>query len=354
MPVTPSTFFFQADAIRASELALAISDHFGVSVLVHGDMAERPVSGRLIGADLEQAVESLAFLLGVKFRVQDHIWLVGGRPEKTVAQFPSYGLTAAEISPLVREGGGLIAGRVVVESDETRLGEVRSLLQSYSNRPSLTLELFMLVVGSDQVQRVNDWLESLKLGVSYFQDTAFPAVPIVEGALSQQRRRGLNWSADAQALLDFVRVNSDIRVELREQVQVLSGGRSTFESGDVVQDIRYTTIPGATGGQQLVSQIDRRTVGLTLDLGAVESDGQWFVSIRMSDSSLSGTTERTTSYEGERFIPAGSRSYFLLASFTRKTEEKTKDAWRLFPRLAKRATSTASRSVMLIARPVGL
>lgn len=357
--------------MQAQDLAQAISEHFLVSVLVHGENSERLLSGRVVADTLDQAVESLSFLLGVRWRKQgENIYLVGGsKPEKVIRAFPSYGLTGAEVQPLAKEGGGLVAGRVIVESDEMRVAEVGGLLESFKARPSLTLELFVLSVAESSTDRVNDWLESFKVGASYFENSAVPYInPLsgigggIGGGLGGDygRKRGLNYKVDISTLFELVPVGSDLRVELREQVQVLSGGQARFKSGDVVKEVSYTTVPGQVGSDQLVSRIDRRTVGLVVELQATEAEGDWFVRVNLEDSSLSGESERTTSYDGERFIRRDQVGYFLLGSFTRKSDYKGREGVRVVSGvpllgsvLRRKSHVQENRSVMVLARSLG-
>ncbi len=85
--------------MSAQEVALAIGTHYGISVLVNGELADKMVTGRLLARSKEEAVESLSFLLGARWRLEgDSICFIGGRTEKKVVQdFPSYGLKAAEL-----------------------------------------------------------------------------------------------------------------------------------------------------------------------------------------------------------------------------------------------------------------
>ena len=110
-----STFFFSAENCPAPELAQAISEHWAVSVLVHGDEAHRLVTGRLIARNLTDAVESLSFLLGCRYRkLGAAIYLVGGKSEKVVNVFPSYGLADRDWKAVLGQGVAGVGDRMVV------------------------------------------------------------------------------------------------------------------------------------------------------------------------------------------------------------------------------------------------
>lgn len=346
-------FFFEAKGVEASEVAGAISDYFQCSVLIGGGEGSKRLEGRLQCFTLEEAVESLSFLLGGSYRkLGPGIWLVGGKPERTVRDFPSYGLKGADLGLLLREGGGLVGDRVVLETDQVRAARVGEVLETFARRPSLILEVFILDVAQTKVDRVNAWLDTVKVGAGYFENTAIPATAVLD------RVRGFTWQADVQGLLEFVLNEGEIKVELREQVHVMSGGRARFSSGDVVQDVSYTTVPNTT--QQLVSNISRRTVGLTLDIAGVCSGTNWVLSFELDDSNLTGDHETTTHYQGERQVHEG-EGFFLLGSFTRKSVDFIRKGLPVLSEIrglrsvfSKTITNTVNRNVMILAKPVSV
>jgi len=359
-------FYFEATGATADDVALALSDFFNVSVLVHGDMGKKSVNGRLKAATLDEGIDSLCFLIGTKYRkLGDDIYFVGGSSSKVIKQFAGNGLKPGELGGL-REGVSLVADRIVVETDQVRASQIQEVVEGLTNRRSLTLEIYAIDVSELDVNRVNAWLQAVRLGGSYFANTAIPYVGMAEAASGAAnavvnpdayKARGFNGLADVQVLFDFMRDLVSSRLILREQIQVLSGGRSRFQSGQVVEDVTYTTA-GQTSGQ-LVSGISRRTVGLTVEVGAsCMGSTNWFVEIRLADSAIAGDEEFTTDYEGERIISEG-ESFFLLAAFTRNTQQSTRDGIPVLSSIPgigkvfrKGETLKRKRHVMVLARPV--
>jgi type II secretory pathway component GspD/PulD (secretin) len=364
-------FFFEARDCPAQEVALAIGSYYSVSVLVNGDLSARNVTGRLYAETLTEAVESLAFLLGTRWRPQGNsVFFIGGRTEKKiVSDFPSYGLKAGELGLVLRDGASVVGDRVIVETDEMRASQIGEVLQKFAQRPALTLEIWVLDVSDAKVDYVNAWLNSLSFGAGYFQNTAIPYLNPVTAAASEvgglggavTRTRGFAYQVDAQNLLALVNQSSGIKVDLREQIQVLSGGSAEFKSGDVLSDVTYQVLPNAQTQQgQVVSSITRRTVGLQVQLQAVCFGSNWLVSVDLDDSTLAGTSESTTHYTGSRVVTLG-EPYFLLASFTRKQSSRTKDRLPVLsslplvgPVFTRSQTNSSLRNVMVLARPVTL
>jgi len=140
-------------------------------------------------------------------------------------------------------------------------------------------------------------------------------------------------------------------------MQVVSGSSSMFQSGQVLQDVTYSTVQNTTA--QLTSSITRRTVGLILNLTAVNCDAtNWFLTVSFTDGSVNGTTETSTVYTGNRMITEGD-NYFLLGSFMRKGLNSTASSVPILSavpglgRLFRSKTTTKTRdNVVILARPV--
>ena len=93
------TFWFHAEGVPAGEVAAEIGTAFGCSVLVHSASSALPVTGHVTGATVQEAVESLAFLLGVPSR-QDptaSFWFIGGGRETVLESFATHGLMPGDL-----------------------------------------------------------------------------------------------------------------------------------------------------------------------------------------------------------------------------------------------------------------
>lgn len=341
-------------------MALALSEHFAVSVLVHGSASARPVTGRLICQTLPEALDSLSFLLGVKYRADatGRIYLLGGEAVEIVTQLPSYGLTEKDVTGIARDKARLVADRIVLQADQTQTSEVRQVLEGFRSRPSITLELFLLDVSDTSVDRVNAWLDSVRVGGGYVAKSFLATTTGGAGGLpALQSVRGPTYDVEVAGLFDLLEQERGSRVELRQQVQVLSGSKTQFSSGEVFTDTLYTR--QAQTDNDLASRIERRTVGLTVNLTGTATGDAWHFRIDLEDSSFVNQRERSTKVTAERVLDANS-GFVNLASFTRKSEERVKsgvpvlsDLGKLGRKLfVKGQTNLASRSLMLLARPV--
>lgn len=321
-------------------------------------VASQVVSGQLLANDAAQAVTALAFLVGVKARLDSsaRVWFIGSEPERELRSFPSYGLTAKELGGLFREGVNLVGDRAIVDADPLRGVQIGEVLAAFSNRLSLTLELVAIDVASNSVDRVNAWLDQVSIGAGVVARSAAVVVDPSQVVL-QQPRNAFNWDVQLQALFAMLDVSGGARLELRQQIQVMSGTTTHFESGEIVETPLIVREP--LTGKDLITQIDRRTVGLQLDLTATAVAGRWLINVEFQDSSVVAGREVTTAMRTARMVTLSQRPV-LLASFTRTTGTDSVKAVPVLgsiPKLGKAlfrktVTTKAARSLMILCRPV--
>ncbi len=358
-PADSKTWFFDAEEATAGEVARSISEFYQVSVLLGGSLGVTKVSGRLLASDLPEALASLQFFTGQKWREAPggRTYLFGGSKEKVIADLPTYGLRPQELGSIIGSVGSVIGDRIVVETDPARLAELQAALKPLGERASLVLEVYVVACSTQTVERVNAWLNTFTLGVGVAAGqgpmAGFP-VGIATGS------NPLQGVADVRAMLTLLDGDRMAHVELRQQATILSGGSTIFESGQVLEDVTYTTLPQAqqTSGQ-MVSQITRRTVGLALNLEAVNiGSDRWHLDFKVTDSTLANGNEERVRFEGSRRCRE-KEGMFLLASFTRRTLQRTE---KLVPVLSElkwigrgfrtAVASKEDRSVMILARPL--
>ena len=314
------------------------------------------MTGRLVCHTLDEAVSGLCFLLGTSYRKgADSVIFVGGQSEKQIVALPSYGLSEVEVGKVLKASASVVGDRLIVDADEMRIAQVREVMENFRLRPSLVLELYVLDVAESQTDRVNAWLESFSLGAGYFARTFVPVGTAVEGLAALQTVKGPRYNVDIATALALQELGSGIKIEMREQVEVMSGSKVEFTSGEVVEDVTFVAQPNT---EQLVSQITRRTVGLVLRLRATVAESSWHLALELEDGSLAGGTERNTKWTGERFVTPDS-GFFLLGSFTRKTTTTNRQGVPLLrqapwigPIFGKSVTNLVNRQLMLLARPM--
>jgi hypothetical protein len=243
---------------------------------------------------------------------------------------------------------------------------VREVLGVMGSRPALTVEMFVLDVATNTVERVNAWLDSLKAAGGYAAKSAFVVgTGGVGGAAAAAQRitySGPTYDVQVGAIFELLERDRLSRVQLREQLSVLSGAEATFEAGEVIEDKVYVRDTSSTGGgSDLLTRIERRTVGLNVRLSANLVQGDvWHIRLNLSDSARLAGREVTTRLEGEKLIRE-SDSYSLLGSFTRDTADTSRatpfgasaKGW-LGRKLSKGETTTRHRSLMVLVRPVGV
>lgn len=300
-------------------------------------------------------MEQFGWMLKTKYYRDGDTIYYGQSPPKVLRSYPSYGLKPQEITQVFRESAGLAGDRVVVEADEARHSQVSEIIKEMSKRKNLVLEVVMLDVSSNSVDRVNAWLDQFRAAAGYYRNTMYPDTAIQTG-VQYVRRQGFYQDIDIKGALELLPVGGDVRIETRGFVQVLSGEQSTFQSGQVLTEQTYTVVPNTA--QQLASTINRRTVGLMMNIRAVASEDLWQLNVDVQDSQISAQSEITTQFRGDRII-SDKESWFLLCSLTRRARTRAAQALPILGQLpglkrvfTKKNAVSEGRQLMVLARRV--
>ena len=157
-------------------------------------------------------------------------------------------------------------------------------------------------------------------------------------------------------LWQLLEKDNTAKVEFRQQAQIFSGTETVFSSGQVVEVPLIVREPQT--GKDLVTQIERRTVGLQLHLRATALGESWQVDFDLEDGSIVNGKEQTTKFTGQRRMDVDG-NFFLLASFTRRSREEAKREVTGFGKIPmvgsafrKSTAQRANRSFMILARAV--
>jgi len=353
-------FFFGADKVPADIVAAAISDHFSASVVVEPGLASAEVSGRFVTADLNEAVQSLCFLMGARYRVQGAAYLIGkGGGSRRLVSFPSYGLQLGSAGGVFGQSVGAMGDRIVASLDDASATEIGTILQDMGRRRSLVLEVTVLDVSTNVIDRVNEWLDGLRMAAGAYKSNWMKGAP-ADAAATAVRRQGLVYDMDIKTVIELLDLGGRARIESREQVQVMSGSKSEFEAGRVVEDVTYRREEFT--GKELVTAIERRVVGLTMTVLANHfGDGRWHLEFNVEDSAmLPDGSERRNRVTGQRLVNEGA-SWFLVSSLTRRAEVEAQRGVPMLRKvpLLKRASVKSvkqreDRQLMVLARPLGV
>ena len=101
-------------------------------------------------------------------------------------------------------------------------------------------------------------------------------------------------------LWQLLEKDNTAKVEFRQQSRILSGTSTKFTSGQIVEQPLIVREPQT--GKDLVTQIDRRTGGVSWNLRATAFADGWHIEFDLSDSAISNAAERTTTFTGQRRI----------------------------------------------------
>jgi hydrogenase expression/formation protein HypD len=191
-------------------------------------------------------------LTGERWRpLAPSIVVLGAKGEKIIRALPTYGVGIETVRTLLQQANVVALGdRFLIEAEEQKVVELAAAMEELRRRPSLIAEVWMVDVAEGCVDRVNAWLQSLTVGVGWFAKStllgaASGAANAGPAAAKLSTVKGPTVNVDASFLLQLLEIDSGARVELRAQVQLLSGADTRLSSGDVQQDITYTTLQKA-------------------------------------------------------------------------------------------------------------
>jgi hypothetical protein len=338
-----------------------------VSVLIGPDILGKRVTGRLVAGSVSNALDAVSFLVSAQWRADSTgaVFLLGGEKVESVVSLPSYGISATQLGSLVGGEALVVGDRLILAAGSQRISEVRGVLASLADRPSALVELFVLDVSTNTVERVGAWIDQVKASGGF---VARRAVEVGTGGLGTAGSvvNVLSYAepvynVEISGLLDMLERDRTARVALRQQCTVLSGSTLSFSVGDVVEDVTYvrdTSAPG--GGTDLVTQISRRTVGLTVDLTGVEVGEVWHWKVRLDDGDRGLARETRLTLEAEKIMPVYGPPE-MVASYRRTTQDsllKTPLGGRgktwLGRKLSQSTARTGERALMILIRPMGL
>lgn len=250
--------------------------------------------------------------------------MFGGNDDERINVFPDYGMGQGGFAGVVRGQTAKVGDSVVFRGTQKEENELKAVIESLAKRKTITLEILMLDMTDDEFERLNGWLDQLSLSAGYVaREQVFDGLGSGLGVLVPNGA-GPVWDVNIKGVLTLLDTFKSGKVELREQIQILSGAESVFSSGQVVETPLILREPQT--GDDLVTRIERRNIGLDMTIGATHADGDWFIDLDVSDSSMQNGLELTTSLQTQKRIRQGTRGSFQLASFTRKSIGDSKKA----------------------------
>lgn len=250
----------------------------------------------------------LSFLLQLPYsKSEDGAVYLIGQSSQTLDVVPSHGLRQEDVQAFGIEGASIyiLGDKALLRGNESQVAKLREALSGFAVRPFVLFDLAIVETDSKNIQTLNSWLDGFKAQAS------------LKGGLGIPMTTG--YTFEVKDLFELEKMSEGLHVQLNQTVQLTSGSKTRFATGRVLTDELFTNV--AESGQNLQSGVERRTVGLTLEVDASEASGTWALRYKASDGDVAqNQQETTTELEGEhRAIASG--SWGLLATYTRKTTQ---------------------------------
>lgn len=293
-------FSFVADDSPAAVVAQALAEHYQISLFLPGEVGAKKVSGVLRGANLEESLDLLSYFCGATWRKQGAVYYFGGAEPAQFYTFSSAGLDINVLRSVFGEVS-IVGDNVVVKSTPTQFAQMQSVAQKLIVRKVLRLRCTVVDIAESAVPAFYDFLKSATVGVS-------------------KTGNGLHGSVtmptNISVILDFLQSQGSTKMKLDSEFEMPSGESLTVASGSIIETELY--VRPNQSDQDLVTQIDRRQLGLTVRLTPYEYDDKWFVRYDVQDADSAAGTERRLAINGS--VDLRALTAVKLASITREKE----------------------------------
>ena len=353
-------FRFKADGVSVSTVVEHVAAHFGSSVFVHADVADKKVSGTLVSGSLEDSLAVIAFMAGSGWSLRDGIFYVGGDEQVVIESVPRGAISIAP-KEVFGEKVALSGDKLLIRSTQGELAQIRSVVEDLNEVASLHVQLVVMDVGLSDVEAWGEWLEALSAAAEIeLSGNVRNVLPIQTGQSSAGTTSGaLNtgggYALNLRGVVELADSLDDSNVVVNTAVQIPSGSEVAFSAGEVVEREIFDQVPTAVSGgsTSFRSNFDRLPIGFDMVLRGRELPGGWFCQIEVTDSDFDSKRERKTSYKGDYILRSGDSSYHQIAALSRKEERKQKKYLKWLPFFKSQRKVSNQRRIFVFLRQLG-
>lgn len=201
------------------EVCSHIQEYFKVNILVFDDIKSKEIHGRIVGIDLKQTLDSIAWLLGVEYVYKDGIYFFGSNT-KTIVVLPSTGLDNSVEGVFKDVTVKKINDKLVIVGSERDVARVKQVYDQILERQFGVFRLYAIeITHESDIELGMDIDKSISYAFSWESLATASYNPIQSLALSLRASLVASESA--------LKVSSLIDTD----VGLLSGNPVTFQVG---------------------------------------------------------------------------------------------------------------------------
>ena len=264
---TVNLLTINAQNVDASVIATDISNHFKVTVILT-DSKQVSVSGHF--ADVDTAVYALAYALRCNYyQVRAKVYKLTSDPVN-LYQLDDNPAFIDLPYQVVRSNG-----KIFFKGIEQDFNNLKNILTVKQQQMILRLQI-----------------------LDYVDDLTTPSAKSVTGNVTVDKN---TFNLDFSATLDFIKSKSDTRIIFDNYYLMLQNQDLKVAVGQVLTDVLYTR---NTSNQNDVSgtvqsQVNRRTVGLDIDIKAYTIASSWMLSGVITNGNITDAGETTAKVHGQ-------------------------------------------------------
>ena len=271
-------FFVSCSGMELWQLAMEISDYFGVNILVFDDIKEKKVYGDIKGVDLKHVLDSISWYLGCEYVEKDGIFYVGSN-SKSILVLPSSGL-AKEIEGVFKDVTlKLINDKIIVYGTERDVAKVQGVYNDLTKQRFCVVRMYAVEVQYDK---------GIELGIDLEKSVkyAFSWENMLENSYNPVQSLAVSLYASLEADADSLRVSSLIDTDLG----LLSGVAVTVQVGTDQDRPVYTQ---SDYGDRVISSYSTQKTGLLLELKGSWDNDDWIIDFNVENSEAKSDLVKT-------------------------------------------------------------
>lgn len=251
-------FFLSSFGLPLWQVCQAVSDYFGVNVIVFDDLKDKPIFADVSGCSLRDVLDSITWLLGVEWVDREGQYYIGGN-QSVIKVYSSLGIDS-KIEQVFPNSVKIVNDKIIVQGSEREIKRVTDSIEQVISRDVARCQVKVIeIIYNDNYQIGLDWEKSFEYGVDW-KNILKNVHPVTHLAMS----------AKASVQLDQAVQSS--RYLIDTQIGILSGSSVTLNIGDEIDRPVYST---SEYGNRVVSGYNTQKTGLIISLKAFHSGDSW-------------------------------------------------------------------------------
>ncbi|MBN2641808.1 MAG: hypothetical protein JXR78_09155 [Victivallales bacterium] len=274
-------FFMLCSGLPVWQLMQAVSDFYGVNIIVFEDIKERQIYGNITGLDLAQTLDCVSWFLGVEWLERKGIYYIGGNAENILV-FDSAGISA-NIETVFKSGSvKVLNDKIIASGSERDLMKIASAIKDITDRKYVKVHLTVFELTSDK---------NLSLGVDIQKsfEYAFSTANFLK-TFDPVSHLSLSVIASLEAECSYLKTKSIINTD----IGLLTGEDISLHVGDSTDRPVYSE---SAEGRRVVESYSTQETGLIIQLKAFsQSDSDvWFFQVRVENSTAESDLKKSSS-----------------------------------------------------------